>query len=117
MEAGGDAGLWNQDRQALHKLIEQVDPALAGVYRQAVLLMDSPPIPGDEKARLLLVSHCVRELMNNLPDALRDVKDFPASRGGDEKRARAGLIAAVDEFEGVPADQPGKTADPSGQPD
>jgi len=116
MGAEGDAGLWNQDRQALHKLIEQVDPALAGLYRQAILLMDSSPIPGDEKARLSLVSHCVRELMNNLPDALGDVKDFPASRGGDENRARAGLIAAFDEFEGMPAEQPGETADPSGQP-
>lgn len=117
MEANGDVALWNEDREALHKLIEEIDPALAGLYRRAVLLMDSRPIPGDEKARLSLVGHCVRELMNNLPDALGDVKDFPASRRGDEDRARDGLVAAVERFKGVPSDQPAEDAGSSEQPD
>lgn len=106
MVARHDSAHWSEDRQALHRLIEEVDPALAGLYRQAIILMDTPPIPGDEKARLSLVSHCIRELMNNLPDALGDVKDFPASRGGDENKARAGLVTAVNKFKGMPVVQP-----------
>jgi hypothetical protein len=81
------------------------------------MLMDAPPIPGDEKARLSLVSHCIRELMNNLPDALGDVKDFPASRGGDENRARDGLVAAVSKFRGVPVDQPVEETAPANPSD
>ncbi len=117
MVAESNASLWNEDRQALHKLIEEVDPALAGLYRQAIMLMDSSPIPGDEKARLSLVSHCIRELMNNLPDALGDVKDFPASRGGDEDKARAGLVAAVNNFRGLPAQQLEAETAPANPPD
>jgi hypothetical protein len=116
MGADDTATLWNQDRQSLHGLIGEVDPALAGLYRQAILLMDSQPMPGDDKARLSLVSHCVRELMNNLPDALGDVKDFPANRRGDEEKARADLIAAVEMLEGMPRDQPVEAGSPLDKP-
>lgn len=40
---------------------------LAGVYRAALRELDSPPTPGGEAARLSIIGHCMRELMNGLP--------------------------------------------------
>lgn len=47
-------------------------PKLAGVYRQAILAFDSPPEHGSERARVSVISHCMRELMNGAPSALTE---------------------------------------------
>lgn len=67
--------LWNDERETLYHKICDIDSALAGYYRQAIYIMESSPKPGEEKARFSIICHCFRELMNNLPDVLGDVKD------------------------------------------
>ena len=102
----GLARLWDADRVSLYGLIEEIQPTLAGLYRQAILLMSEPADPGDEKARLAIVGHCFREIMNRLPDALQDVDGFPASKRDEEDRARNDLVAAFEAFRGMPVEQP-----------
>lgn len=107
MVADRSPDFWNQDRVALHGLIEELpSPTLADLYRRAILLMNEPAEQSDEKARLALVGHCFRELMNRLPDALKDVAGFPASKREEEDKARNDLVAAYEAFRGKPIDQP-----------
>ncbi len=47
-------------------------PKLAGMYKSALRILDSEPEPGCEAARVAIVCHCMRELMNGLPTALAD---------------------------------------------
>ena len=106
MVADCGSSLWNEDRKALGGLIEELNPTLAGMYHRAILLMSEPPGPGEERARLALVGHCFRELMNRLPDTLQDVDGFPASKRQEEERVRDDLVAAYEAFLGKPLDQP-----------
>lgn len=43
---------------------------LAGMYRAALRELDSPAAPGDEAARISIIAHCMREVMNGLPAAM-----------------------------------------------
>ncbi len=115
MAADSDPILWNEDRETLRSQIEDVYPPLAGLYRMAIVLMDEPVQEGEGKARLCLVGHCFRELMNRLPDALRDVDDFPASKRGEEDRARDTLVATFEDFRGVLVEQPPLGAAPNSE--
>ncbi len=106
MVADENLSLWNEDRQALSRLLADVHPSLGGLYRSAILSMDEPAQEGEGKARLSLVGHCFRELMNQLPDALGDVDGFPASKRGEEDKARDTMVAVYDDFLGAPVAQP-----------
>lgn len=98
--------LWNDDRRALHALIQQRGPELAGLYRQGVLALDSPCEAGDERARLAVIGHCFRELMNNLPNALGDVPAFTTSSREDEDNAKKSVIGLYGEAYGIPEEPP-----------
>ena len=97
--ADGDDTLWNAERVDLHRLIAERSTTLAGMYRLAVVLMDSPAPEGEERARLSAVGHCLRELMNNLPDALRDVEGMPAG-GGNSNLETKTVVEAYEQFRG-----------------
>jgi hypothetical protein len=47
-------------------------PKLAGAYKSALRMLDSDPEPGCEAARVSIVCHCMRELMNGLTSVLAD---------------------------------------------
>ncbi len=57
---------WTQPRAALYSWLEGESPALASLYKAAVLMVNDRAFP----ARLRLVGHAVREISNRLPDAL-----------------------------------------------
>ena len=54
--------------QALHER----SPQLAGVYRLALVAIQTTSAPGDEAARISVICHCMRELMNGLPSVMAD---------------------------------------------
>ncbi len=97
---------WNEDRTALHKLIEELSPEIAGLYRQGVLAIISTPELGDERARLAVVGHCFRELMHNLPNVLDDVPQFNTSRRSEEDAAKRAIVELYDELYGIPEEPP-----------
>lgn len=68
--------LWEGSRAALHGQILQLSNKLAGVYRRAIYLLDEVPPTGEELVRVALIGHCMRELMNRLPDVLNDVPNM-----------------------------------------
>jgi hypothetical protein len=68
--------LFNPERQALNDQLLDVSPRLAGLYRRLIRLVDEDPQADESLARASLVGHCVRELMNRLPDVLADVPDM-----------------------------------------
>lgn len=117
MVAGGYPVLWNDDRNTLYELLNGLDTELGGLYRRMIELISTPPIPGQEKSRLALIGHCFRELINTLPDALRDVPGFPVNRGKSDERERHALISEYEAFFGSALEQ-GTVAevDEDGQP-
>ena len=100
MAGSGIPDIWNDERRALYAQLQGVDPELAGLYRQAIDLLSTPATPGEQKVRLALIGHCIRELINALPDALGDVEGFPAAPGGEGRRAREALVAEYEGFGG-----------------
>lgn len=113
----GRSDPWNDERRALYDQLRGLDPELAGLYRQAIDLLSTPAVPGERKVRLALIGHCVRELINTLPDALGDVEGFPADKGNEGKRSREALVAEYELFSGTPIDATlVDETDDSGQP-
>jgi len=47
-------------------------PELASMYRAALLALGTPAEPGGETARISVICHCMRELMNGLPSVMTD---------------------------------------------
>lgn len=66
--------LFDEERQALHRQLLDLNPRLAGLYRQAIRLVSEEPPPGEELARYTLIGHAMREFINRLPDVLDDVR-------------------------------------------
>lgn len=76
--------------QNVHEMLTELNPRLAGMHRMVFRLLSSPASPGEELARASTIGHCMRELMNRLPDALRDVAGvMPRRRVSSSKRAIA----------------------------
>jgi hypothetical protein len=68
------------DRQArVADAIHTRSPKLAAMYRRTLLELSCEALPGDEVARVAVICHCIRELVNGLPLVLSDF---------DEKRPR-----------------------------
>jgi hypothetical protein len=67
------APLWDPARIELHTELKTLSPKLAGVYHRAIVLVEEVPPHGEELVRVALIGHCLRELMNRLPDVLKDV--------------------------------------------
>jgi len=72
---------WTDERHELRKLLTEVHEGLGALYRYAIDLACSTPNDGGMRVRDALVGHCLRELMNNFPEAIGDVDEFP-ERGG-----------------------------------
>lgn len=86
----------------MYDLIAEVHPTLAALYRKGIELMDtSSADAGDARATLALVGHCFREVINRLPDALRDVEGLPGSKRGEEDAALARLKDAYAHYSGM----------------
>lgn len=96
--------LWNDDRNTLYELLKDLDPELAGLYSQMIVLLSDPAVPGQEKSRLASIGHCLRELINTLPDALGDVEGFPINRGKSDRSAREALVAEYEAISGPPVE-------------
>lgn len=47
-------------------------PKLEGMYRAALYALAIPAAPGGENARISIICHCVREVMNGLPAVFTD---------------------------------------------
>jgi hypothetical protein len=67
-------GVWTPERLDLQRALDGLDPVLAGLYGQIVTLLDQQPASTE---RTILIAHGVRELVNNLPEALSDVDGVP----------------------------------------
>lgn len=93
--------LWDGSRVALHGELHQLSPKLAGVYHRAIVLLEEQPVAGEELVRIALIGHCMRELMNRLPDVLKDVPGMlrptkPSSKTLQKKLLD--LLSESDEF-------------------
>ena len=98
--------LWNSDRKEVYRLIAEVHPTLAALYHKAIeLIATKPATSGEARVTLALVGHCFRELLNRLPDALRDVEGLPGSKRGEEHAALSRLRDAYSTYIGMPGDQ------------
>jgi hypothetical protein len=71
-----ESELYNSERQALNDQLRDLSPRLAGLYRRLIRLVDEDPGSDERLARASLIGHCVRELINRLPDILADVPDM-----------------------------------------
>lgn len=65
--------LYKSERRALSGQLRDISPRLAGLYRRLIRLLDEQPSSEEHLAWASLVGHCVRELINRLPDVLADV--------------------------------------------
>ena len=54
------------------EMLSERSPKLASMYRAALLALQAPAAPGGETARVSVVCHCMRELMNGLPTVMTD---------------------------------------------
>lgn len=112
----GMAGLWNADRESVFGLISERSPDLAGLYRHGIMTLDSPPVAEGERARVAIIGHCFRELMNNLADAVGDVPAFVTSCRDDEDKAKRALVDLYAESYGIPDEAPPTGGQPEDDP-
>jgi hypothetical protein len=83
---------WTDGRHELCKRLTEVHEDLGALYRYAIDLACSNPSGGGRRVRDALVGHCLRELMNNFPEAIGDVEDFPERGGRSESELREAVI-------------------------
>jgi hypothetical protein len=70
-----DEGVWNARRRRLQAALAQRDELFADLYRRAIDALGERPLrPGS----LVVAGHCIRDLVNGLPDVLTDVDSVPA---------------------------------------
>lgn len=66
---------WTDKRLDLLRSLQQVDATIGALYKRAV---DALSEPAFTSSSLVMLSHCVREIANALPDILKDVDGLPA---------------------------------------
>lgn len=98
--------------QSVQTMLTALSPRLAGMHRMVFRLLSTPVSPGEELARASTVGHCMRELMNRFPDALRDVagtmprRKVSSSRRaldlGSEVRKHPELMSSHGEYAAIP---------------
>jgi hypothetical protein len=71
---GANESLWNRRRIDLRQALVRVDAVMGDLYRRAICALDGEPCV----AALVIASHCIREIANNLPDVLGDVDGLPS---------------------------------------
>ncbi|WP_300386923.1 hypothetical protein [uncultured Nocardioides sp.] len=74
--------LWGHRRNDLRRALDRVDVVLGDLYAQVIDALDRPLTVG----RLVVASHCVREIANNLVDHLDDVEGLPEYVDGSKHR-------------------------------
>jgi hypothetical protein len=80
--------------------LEGRSPKLAGVYRAALLALATPAAAGGEAARISVVCHCMRELMNGLPSVMTDSSiPRPSPSSGALVDKLPGLLAKHTDFD------------------
>lgn len=78
------ASLWGHRRSDLRSALDRVEVVLGDLYAQIIDALDRPLTVG----RLMVASHCVREIANNLVDHLDDVEGLPEYVDGSKHRQR-----------------------------
>lgn len=92
--------LWTDERRELQEQLFRLDPELSALYENAITLLSEEKIPGKEHVRLSMIGHCVRELINLLPDALKDVEGMLLSGWKDNNAETEKLIGSLEEEAG-----------------
>lgn len=105
--------LWTTSRIDLRSGLARVDGVLADLYGQLIDSLTGQPLT---VARLVIASHCARELGNNLVDYLADVEGLPQYVSGSQQRQalasawvdnKWGEVAASSEHTGASSATPG----------
>jgi hypothetical protein len=73
--APGELDVYNAARKELSEQLHRLDPVTACLYDRVLATLADHPVTVD---RLLIICHCLREMVNNLPEAFGDVEDLPA---------------------------------------
>jgi hypothetical protein len=68
-------GVHNAERKELSGQLHRLSPTIACLYDRTLATLAEHPVTLDQ---LLIVCHCMREIVNNLPEAFGDVEDLPA---------------------------------------
>jgi hypothetical protein len=68
-------GLWTTRRRRLQGALAQRDELFADLYGRAIDALDEQPL---RRGSLVIAGHCIRDLVNGLPDVLADVESVPA---------------------------------------
>lgn len=72
---GSTEELWNARRRRLQAALAQRDELFADLYRRAIDALGEQPL---RRGSLVIAGHCIRDLVNGLPDVLTDVDSVPA---------------------------------------
>ena len=59
-------------RQQIYSALLQHNPVVAGLYRTAIRSFKTPAYAGEERARIAVIFHSMREIMNTLASVLGD---------------------------------------------
>jgi len=74
--------IFDKRRQRVFAFLKHRSSALAGMYRAGLDLLAAAPLNEGENARVSVICHCMRELMNGLPSAMSDAsipRPYPSS--------------------------------------
>lgn len=108
--------LWEPRRNDLRRALNRIDVVVGDLYAQVVDSLDQQPLT---VARLMVASHCVREIANNLVDHLGDVEGLPEYVDGSKHRQK--LVKTWRSHEALlgPVDRPkdvSAVSSPTGSP-
>jgi hypothetical protein len=94
--------LWSHRRNDLRRALHRVDVVLGDLYAQIIDSLDRPLTT----SRLVVASHCVREIANNLVDHLDDVEGLPEYVDGSKHRQKLAKAWLTHEALLGPVDRP-----------
>jgi hypothetical protein len=108
---GEAAAWWTDRRRRLQFALAQRDELFADLYRRAIDALGEQPVT---QGSLVIAGHCIRDLVNGLPDVLTDVDAVPAYSDmskptrelSDAWAAHEDILGPADPEEGVPDDDP-----------
>lgn len=101
--------LWGHRRSDLRRALNRVDSVLGDLYAQIVDSLDKPL----SVSRLVVASHCVREIANNVVDHLGDVEGLPEYVDGSKHRQQLAKAWLSHEGHLGPVDRPFDVVDAS----
>lgn len=71
---GSKGSLWGESRVRLHQALATQSELFADLYRRAVDALSEAPL---SHGALVVAAHCIRDLVNGLPDVLDGVGEVP----------------------------------------